>query len=67
MPSTNTKSRRPRPMNVHVHRGSVAERKYRAVAGVPGLLPEELYRHDLMLTRQGSCIESASRLADVVV
>jgi hypothetical protein len=42
MPSTNTKSRRPRPMNVHVHRGSVAERKYRAVAGVPGLLPEEL-------------------------
>ena len=25
------------------------------------------YRHDLMLTRQGSCIESAWRLADVVV
>jgi hypothetical protein len=41
MPSTSTKQRRPRPMNVHVHRGSAAERKYRAVAGVPGLTPEE--------------------------
>lgn len=41
MPSASTKSRRPRPMNVYVHRGSAAERKYRAVAGVPGLMPEE--------------------------
>jgi hypothetical protein len=31
---------RVRPMNVHVRRGSPAEAKYRALAGVPGLQPE---------------------------
>jgi hypothetical protein len=42
-------------MNVHGHPGSAAERKYRAVAGVAGLMPEEAARglpstpaHDLL-------------------
>jgi len=55
MPSTSTKQHRRRPMNVHVRHGSAAERKYRAVAGVPDLMPEELAQglpptpaHDLM-------------------
>lgn len=34
--------RRPRPMNIHVARGSRAEHKYRALAGIPDLLPEAL-------------------------
>ena len=33
---------RPRPMNVHVARGSRAEAKYRAKAGLPGLQPEQI-------------------------
>ena len=31
-----------RPMNVHVRRGSAAEDKYRSMAGIPDLVPEEL-------------------------
>ena len=31
-----------RPMNVHVRRGSLAEDKYRAMAGIHGLQPEQL-------------------------
>jgi hypothetical protein len=41
MSSDRTKQRRLRPMNVYVHKGSGAERKYRAVAGVPDLHPEQ--------------------------
>jgi len=42
MPIPNERALRLRPMNVHVRRGSRAEDKYRALAGVPGLLPEQL-------------------------
>ena len=34
------RTRRPRPMNIYVSRGSRAEDKYRALGGVPGLEPE---------------------------
>ena len=34
-------TRRPRPMNIYVRRGSRAEEKYRAFGGVPGLEPEQ--------------------------
>jgi hypothetical protein len=54
--ATSTESgRRLRPMNVYVRRGSKAEDKYRASAGVPGLLPEVIApgipptpKHDLL-------------------
>ena len=33
----------------------------------PAMMLNELYRPELTLTRQGSCIDRASRVADVVV
>jgi hypothetical protein len=42
MSVSSTMARRPRPMNIHVARGSRAEHKYRALAGIPDLLPEAL-------------------------
>jgi hypothetical protein len=42
MANSTTMPRRPRPMNIHVARGSRAEHKYRALAGIPDLLPEAL-------------------------
>ena len=42
MSVSSTTPRRPRPMNVHVARGSRAEHKYRTLAGIPDLLPEAL-------------------------
>ena len=41
MASFSEGTRRPRPMNIYVRRGSRAEEKYRAVGGVPGLEPEQ--------------------------
>jgi hypothetical protein len=50
-----TSTRRPRPMNIYVRRGSHAEDKYRALGGVPDLEPEQIApglpptpRHDLL-------------------
>jgi len=42
MPSDSTKPRRVRPMNIHVRKGSPAERKYRTMAGVPDMEPEQI-------------------------
>ena len=42
MPSDSTKRYHFRPMNVHVRKGSPAERKYRNIAGVPDLEPEQI-------------------------
>jgi len=42
MASFSEGTRRPRPMNIYVRRGSGAEDKYRALGGVPGLQPEQL-------------------------
>ena len=42
MPSASTTPRRARPMNIVIRRGSPAEHKYRSIAGVPDLLPEQL-------------------------
>ncbi len=48
-------TRRPRPMNIYIRRGSRAEDKYRAHGGVPGLEPEQIVpgipptpKHDLL-------------------
>ena len=41
MASFSEGTRRPRPMNIYVRRGSRAEEKYRAFGGVPGLEPEQ--------------------------
>ena len=42
MPSASATPRRARPMNIVLRRGSSAEHKYRSIAGVPDLLPEQL-------------------------
>jgi hypothetical protein len=42
MPSDSTKRRRLRPMNIHVRKGSPAEHKYRTMAGVPDMEPEQI-------------------------
>ena len=55
MPNASTTARRARPMNIVLRRGSSAEDKYRSIAGVPDLLPEQLApgvpptpKHDLL-------------------
>src|SRR5271166_1704131 len=55
MSSTNTTSRRSRPMNISFRHGSPAENKYRALTGIAGVQPEALPpgvpatpAHDLM-------------------
>jgi len=42
MASFSEGTRRPRPMNIYVRRGSRAEDKYRALGGVSGLEPEQI-------------------------
>jgi len=42
MPSDTASRHHLRPMNVHVRKGSPAERKYRSMGGVPGLKPEQI-------------------------
>jgi hypothetical protein len=42
MPSASTKPRRLRPMNIHVRKGSPAEHKYRTMAGIPDMEPEQI-------------------------
>jgi hypothetical protein len=42
MASFSEGTRRPRPMNIYVRRGSRAEDKYRALGGVPGPEPEQI-------------------------
>jgi hypothetical protein len=42
MPRASTMPRRLRPMNIHVRKGSPAEHKYRRMAGVPDLEPEQI-------------------------